>query len=95
MKKEKPSLKDLVKKDDAMTFEKAQELKEKAKVADKPKVGRKMLGKSKVKHSITFYVDDEQLAILKSKLDYDKKLSTPNAVAKHLLVKILDEIEPK
>jgi len=92
MKKKKPSLKDLVKKEDAMTFEKAQEIKDRAKVADTPKVGRKMLGKSKVRNKITFYVDDEQYAILKSKLDYDKKLSTPNAVAKHLLVKILDEI---
>lgn len=92
MEKKKPSLKEIVKKDDAMTFEKAQELKEKAKVAEKSKVGRKMLGKSKATNKITFYVDDEQYAILKAKLDYDKKLSTPNAVAKHLLVKILDEI---
>jgi len=94
MNKKKPSLKDLVKKDDAMTFEKAQELKDKAKATEKAKVGRKMLGKSKATNKITFYVDDEQYAILKSKLDYDKKLSTPNAVAKHLLIKILDEIEP-
>jgi hypothetical protein len=94
MEKKKASLKDVMKKDDTMTFEKAQELKDKAKVADSPKVGRKMLGKSKATNKITFYVDDEQYAILKAKLDYDKKLSTPNAVAKHLLVKILDEIEP-
>ena len=94
MKKKKPSLKEMLKKDDTHTYEKAQELKEKAKAQDSPKVGRKMLGKSKATNKITFYVDNEQYTILKAKLNYDKKLSTPNAVAKHLLVKILDEIEP-
>ena len=60
------------------------------KAGGKSKAGRKMSGKSKATNKIAFYVDDEQLEYLKAMLDYDKKLSTPNAVAKMLFVRDYD-----
>jgi len=54
------------------------------------KAGRPNIGKTKATHKIAFVVDDEQIAYLKNLINYDKKLSTPSAVAKHLFVRDYD-----
>jgi hypothetical protein len=60
--------------------------------ADKKEVktaGRKMDGKTPVKHKIAFYVDDEQLAYLASMVVQGRgsKLKTENAVAKEIFLR--------
>ena len=93
MEKKKPSLKDIVAKEDVHTYEQAQKQKDKLKQVEdsnSSKVGRKMLGKSKATNKITFYVDDEQLEYLISLVDYKAKKATPSAVAKELFIRDYD-----
>jgi predicted nucleotidyltransferase len=62
-----------------------QELKEiVSTMAQEKKAGRPIQGKSKAKHKIAFYINDEQLDYLESLTN--RKERTPNAVAKKLLL---------
>jgi hypothetical protein len=93
LKKQKPKIGDLVPKVEvSQTFEGAdakeaehKELKEiiASKNGEK-KAGRPMEGKSKTKHKVAFYVNDEQLEYLESLTN--RKERTPNAVAKKMIV---------
>ena len=53
-------------------------------IAQEKKAGRPIQGKSKTKHKIAFYVNDEQLDYLESLTN--RKERTPNAVAKKLFL---------
>ncbi len=53
---------------------------------NKGKSGRPVRGKSKATNKIAFVVDDEQLAYLKSLINYDNKILSPNAAAKKLFL---------
>jgi len=92
MAKKKLSLDEALEQDHINTFEgadaKAQEHKDlKSGVTDQlKKAGRPTVGKSKATNKIAFMVDDEQLEYLKSLMNYEQKLSSPNAVAKKLFL---------
>jgi phosphopantothenoylcysteine synthetase/decarboxylase len=91
--KPKPTLDELIPKEDVkQSFEDAdkkeaeyKELKEiVATAANGKKAGRPLQGKSKTRHKITFYINDEQLDYLESLTN--RKERTPHAVAKKLFL---------
>jgi hypothetical protein len=96
MAKERLSLADALKKEDAHTYEEAQKKADELKTLKEEtplekKAGRPMEGKTKAKNKIAFYVNDETLEWLESKTDRKKR--TPNAVSKKLIMNIFETMK--